>query len=348
MVSLLVEKEAVTPMTSPNMQYRPVSTMNSTVQLPRRVPLASPTHMQLRFWGTRGSIPVSGPGYLRYGGNTSCVSLTSDSGHLFIFDCGSGARNLGNYLQSSDWAALNPSETTNAPGNVKGYILLSHTHWDHIQGFPFFGPVFSPGTHFNIIGWNNYSQSLSDILAGQMTQHYFPVSFYSLPSRLDFYSICDPQTEATLDGVKITCHVLNHPLPSLAYRLELGDKTLVYATDHEPHQLPDLANNGLMDYDVIDRQLVELASGADVLIHDAQYSAAELPGKVGWGHSSVEVAVDTAIRAGVKQLVLFHHDPNHDDDAIDGLLATARLRAAGQGHADLLIVAASDGLNLEL
>ncbi len=326
----------------------------TTIQLPRLIPLTRPTRLELCFWGTRGSIPVSGPGYLRYGGNTSCVSLTSDSGHLFIFDCGSGARNLGNYLLSPEWPVFSsshpsaPTPNSNNASPLKGYILLSHTHWDHIQGFPFFGPVFGPGHQFNIIGSSNYSETLAAILAGQMEQRYFPVSFYSLPARLEFYSIGEKHDELTLDGVKITTLQLNHPLPSLAYRLDLGAKTLVYATDHEPLKLPNPQPGVLLGDDVIDRRLVELATGADILIHDAQYSATELVQKVGWGHSSVEVAVDMAVRAGVKQLILFHHDPNHDDDTIDGLVVAARQRAISLGDSKLEILAASDGLSLAL
>lgn len=316
------------------------------VQLPRIKPLAPPTKLQLSFWGTRGSIPVSGVTYNRYGGNTSCVSLTSDTGHLFIFDCGSGARELGNYLLS-DWRPSSEPEPDNPARSISGYIFLSHTHWDHIQGFPFFGPVFKPGNRFNIIGWSNCSQTLGSILAGQMEYIYFPVSMEQLPSRLNFYSI--QHGEARLDGAKVCGRLLKHPTPSTAYRVELAGKVLIYATDHEPHELPPENLDGkLLDYNVISRDLVELAEGADVLIHDAQYSNAELIEKVGWGHSSVEVAVDTAIKAGVKRLILFHHDPAHDDSTIDGLLAAAQQRAAMLGNSQLQILAAYDGMSVEL
>ena len=314
------------------------------VQLPRVAPLAPPTHLQLSFWGTRGSIPVSGLNYNRYGGNTSCVSLTSDSGHLFIFDCGSGARELGNFLMSSQWSP--PTNAEPATKKVEGYIFLSHTHWDHIQGFPFFSPVFRSPNRFNIIGWSNCSQTLGSILAGQMEYNYFPVSMNDLPSKLSFYSI--QHGEVYLDGARVVGRLLKHPTPSTAYRLELAGRTLVYATDHEPHLPPPLITNTLLGDDVINAHLVEMASGADLLIHDAQYSGIELAEKVGWGHSSVEVAVDTAIRAGVKRLVLYHHDPSHNDDDIDALLATALHRASVLKNDTLQILAAYDGLKLEL
>ncbi len=317
------------------------------MQLQRDRPLATPTALQLRFWGTRGSIPVSGVDHLRYGGNTSCVSLTSDTGHLFIFDCGSGARELGNYLLSSGWPTAS-GDQSGSPSPLSGYILLSHTHWDHIQGFPFFGPVFKPGNRFNIIGWSNCSQTLTSILAGQMEQIYFPVSLYALPSELSFYSM--QYGPASLDGGKVKAALLKHPLPSTCYRLELGGKTIVYATDHEPRSLPAMLEGHLLGDDVIDPHLVEMAHQADVLIHDAQYSVAELSQKVGWGHNSAEVAVDTALRAGVKMLVLYHHDPAHDDDTIDSLLEAAQQRAAsfGEKGRQLQIIAASDGLALDL
>jgi phosphoribosyl 1,2-cyclic phosphodiesterase/peroxiredoxin len=310
----------------------------NAMQLRRSRPLEAPTRLQLRFWGTRGSIPVSGLSYVHYGGNTSCVSLTSDTGHLFVFDCGSGARELGQHLLA------NPEPGSQE--NLSGYIILSHTHWDHIQGFPFFAPVFRPGNRFNILGWSNCSQTLSSIMAGQMEKIYFPVSLSDLPSELNFYSL--QFNEALLDGAKLTGRLLKHPLPSTAYRLELGGKILVYATDHEPLSLPDIKPDSLLGDEVIDPKLVQLAAGADVLIHDAQYSLDEMAEKVGWGHNSGEVAVDTAIKAGVKHLVLFHHDPAHDDRAIDTILKAAYMRAEALGHKDLQITAASDGFALNL
>jgi phosphoribosyl 1,2-cyclic phosphodiesterase len=315
------------------------------MQLRRDKALAVPTKLELRFWGTRGSIPVSGVDYQRYGGNTSCVSLTSDTGHLFIFDCGSGARELGNYLLSPKWTNTIQSQTNSK--NISGYILLSHTHWDHIQGFPFFGPVFRPGNCFNIIGWSNCSQTLASILAGQMEQIYFPVSLGALPSELNFYSI--QYGQAVLDNALITGKLLNHPIPSTAYRVELGDKIVVYATDHEPKQLPGTSlPDTLLGLDIIDPTLVELAKDADILIHDAQYSNKELREKVGWGHNSAEIAVDTAIRAGVKTLVLYHHDPAHDDATIDLLVSAALGRKNLLNNQELRIVAARDGLELIL
>ncbi len=335
----LVRGWAGLPATIENMQDE----RRRAMQLPRTAPLAPPNQLQLQFWGTRGSIPVSGASHSRYGGNTSCVSLTSDTGHLFVFDCGSGARELGNFLLSPDW---NPPRSADGSGkNINGYMLISHTHWDHIQGFPFFVPIYQPGNQFNILGGSSCAQTLSAILAGQMQQCYFPVGMDLLPSRLAFYSV--NYGEANLDGAKLTSRALFHPIPSTAYRLELGGKVIVYATDHEPSNLPHPEPGVLMGEDVVDMQLVELARNADVMIYDSQYSIKQLVEKKGWGHNSAEVGVDTAIRAGVKRLMLFHHDPAHDDDTLDNLLEIARRRAASFKEADLEVIAAKDGLSLE-
>jgi phosphoribosyl 1,2-cyclic phosphodiesterase len=317
---------------------------SDVIQLPRVKPLEPPTKISLRFWGTRGSIPVSGASYLRYGGNTSCVTLTSDTGHLYIFDCGSGARILGNYLLSPEWSQFSQKHTHSE--NISAYIFLSHTHWDHIQGFPFFAPAFRPGNQFRVIGWSECPQDLIDVLGGQMQQCYFPVGLNALPADITMYTVDNDLTE--LDGALISTALLKHPIPSSAYRLELAGKVLVYATDYEPQTLPHIQPDVLLGDDVVDPKLVKLAANADALIHDAQYSTAELAEKVGWGHNSAEVAVDTSIRAGVKKLVLYHHDPAHDDAAIDKILADAQARAISLGHPELEIIAASDGLTLEL
>lgn len=308
-----------------------------SVQLARATPLAPPTRLSLKFWGTRGSIPTCGPAFMRYGGNTSCVSLQSDTGHLFIFDSGTGIRELGLSLAPSHGALPAPYEA-----GIKGYLLLSHTHWDHIQGFPFFEPAFHPRNHFNIIGCSNCARTLASLLAGQMEQTYFPVSMEGLAAQFEFYSFCN--TTFPLEGAQITVRTLKHSNPSTAFRVDLAGRSVVYATDHEmivPLAVP--VGDALTGTEILDPQLLELAAGADCLIHDAQYTAAEYVSKVGWGHSTVETAVDTAIRAGVRRLYLFHHDPQHTDSDLDAMLALARARAARLGGDRLAVFAAADG-----
>jgi peroxiredoxin/phosphoribosyl 1,2-cyclic phosphodiesterase len=310
----------------------------AAVQITRAAPLAPPTRLRLKFWGTRGSIPTCGPAFVRYGGNTSCVSLESDTGHLFIFDSGTGIRDLGLALQPNHGPAPAPYDQL----GVKGYLLLSHTHWDHIQGFPFFEPAFNPRNHFNVIGCSNCARTLASLLAGQMEQTYFPISMEVLAAQFEFHSFCN--TAFALEGAQVTVRTLKHPNPSTAFRIDLAGRSVVYATDHEmlgspPVPLPE----DLSSPDILDPQLLDLAAGADCLIHDAQYTAAEYEGKVGWGHSTVETAVDTAIRAGVRRLYLFHHDPQHTDADLDAMLALARRRAARLAGSRLAVFSAADG-----
>ena len=313
------------------------------VQLPRPAPLAPATRARLKFWGTRGSIPTCGPAFSRYGGNTSCVSLQSDTGHLFILDSGTGIRDLGLALQPPN----SPHPTPYDELGLMGYLLLSHTHWDHIQGFPFFEPAFKGGNLFHVIGCSDCARTLASLMAGQMESTYFPVSLDGLPAQFKFYSFCN--TSFRLDGAQVTTLSLKHPNPSAAYRIDLAGRSVVYATDHEmPQPLTGAPGNGLLAREVLDERLIALAAGADVLIHDAQYTAAEYVHKVGWGHSTVESAVDTAILANVRRLILFHHDPQHTDADLDAMLTLARRRAARLGHDGLEVYAAADGAQWDL
>lgn len=327
------------PISSGGMVLAPQSgdEMSEDPQLTRTTPLSVPTRLQVKFWGTRGSIPVSGAGYERYGGNTVCVSLTSDSGHLFIFDAGSGIRPLGVDLQQQ---AHGPH---GHPAVV--YLCLSHSHWDHIQGFPFFKPAFAPHAQLGIIGCSDRTQTLVNLLAGQQEWSYFPVPLASLPAHLKFYAMCGG--ECRLDGADLATLLQKHTLPSLAFRLKLGGWNFVYASDNEPLSPPTLGDS-LLGYDVIDQRLVEFARGADLLVHDAQYTMDEYLQHIGWGHNTPEVAVDTAILAGVKRLALFHHDPEHSDAQLDAMLARAQARARRLAGDQLEVFSARDGLEVTL
>jgi CheY-like chemotaxis protein/phosphoribosyl 1,2-cyclic phosphodiesterase len=300
--------------------------------------------MLVRFWGTRGSIPAPGPETLRYGGNTPCVEVRTGNGdgatdgELLILDCGTGARKLGLSLARS--------------GPVKAHLLLGHTHADHIQGLPFFVPAFFPGSELTVYGPGGIDRDLPSAIGGQMEYTYFPVPFESLPATFKFVEL--GEGDFSIGEVRVRTHQLNHTSPCLGYRLELGGVSLVYALDHEPHSgalwRPDRAPG---DYDPAallhpgDRRHVEFLRGADLLIHDAQYTAAEFPKRVGWGHTSIEQAVDLALSAEVKHLVLFHHDPTRDDDALDDLVVQARARVAETGRR-LDVSAAAEGSALSL
>jgi phosphoribosyl 1,2-cyclic phosphodiesterase len=289
--------------------------------------------MQVTFWGTRGSIAKAGRSTVRYGGNTSCVEVRSDSGTLVVIDCGTGAHGLGQHLL--DHADGSP---------VDGHILISHTHWDHIQGLPFFGPLFDPGSTWHIYGPRGLGNSLSETLAGQMQYSYFPVTLEQLTANVDYHDL----VEGTLDvgDVRVATHYLNHPALTLGYRLDVDGATVVYLSDHEPHDRA-LAGGGDLDQSRHDGTHAGFAEGADLLIHDAQYSAAEYADHVGWGHSTVEYVVDVAHRAGAGAVALYHHDPTRTDDAVDELVRLARAHADAVGY-EGEVFAAAEGVTREL
>jgi phosphoribosyl 1,2-cyclic phosphodiesterase/CheY-like chemotaxis protein len=264
--------------------------------------------MRVQFWGTRGSIAKPGPSTARYGGNTSCVEVRSARGTLVIIDCGTGAHSLGQNLM-----------LTGAKG-LRGHILISHTHWDHIQGIPFFAPLFVPGNQWHIYGPKGLDQSLRETLAGQMQYTYFPVTPDQFEATIHYHDLVEGTFD--IDDIKITTHYLNHPALTLGYRLEADGVTIVYCSDHEPHSRSLAGGQG--DIAGQDLRHAEFINGADLLVHDAQYTAAEYPSKVGWGHSSAEYAVKLGQRAQVKRLALTHHDPLRDDDAVDRVLAGIR------------------------
>lgn len=288
--------------------------------------------MYVTFWGTRGSIAKAGRATLRYGGNTSCVEVGADDGSLVVIDCGTGAHGLGQDL------------VTRADGPIDGHILISHTHWDHIQGLPFFAPLFQPANSWHIYGPRGLGSSLSETLAGQMQYAYFPVTIEQLASSVEYHDLVEGTFP--IGAIKITTQYLNHPALTLGYRLEVDGATIVYASDHEPHDR-ELAAGGEMSRNRHDNAHARFVAGADVLIHDAQYLAAEYPDKVGWGHSTMEYVVDLAHQAGVRRVALFHHDPARTDEGIDELVALARAHAVVSGYGGD-IFAAAEGMRIDL
>jgi len=256
--------------------------------------------MRLRFWGARGSTPTPQPENLRYGGNTPCVELRSDTGTLLIVDCGSGLRMLGRALAK---------EFGSQP--IRAHMLISHFHWDHIQGLPFFAPLYQGVNTFYIHSHPPPVASLEQILGGQMSDPYFPVDMNAMHAERQFSAIAEGSFP--LDDFKIQARMVNHPQGCLAFRIENHGKVVVYATDNEPGQPQS------------DRTVRELSRGADVLIYDSQYTRAQLQNeKKGWGHSTWEEGVAICKESGVKQLILFHHDPDNDDQTIDRLQENAR------------------------
>jgi len=290
--------------------------------------------MRVRFWGTRGSIAKPGPTTLRTGGNTSCVEVRADDGTLVVLDCGTGAYALGRAL-AGDGAAP-----------VHGNLLIGHTHWDHIQGFPFFEPLFVPGNRWDVYAPGGRGRQLEETLAGQMAYEYSPINLGALRAEVAFHDLTEGSFE--IGGIRVRAQYLNHPALTLGYRLEADGAVLVYATDHEPHSLhPRGACAGATPIHHEDRRHARFLEGADLVVHDAQYTLDEFPEKTGWGHTPVEHAVDYAILARARRLALFHHDPERDDPAVDRIAARAQERAADAEWTPE-VVAAREGESIEL
>src|SRR5215471_12693815 len=289
--------------------------------------------MIVKFWGTRGSIPTPGRRTAAFGGNTSCIEIRAADGHVVLLDCGTGARPLG----------LDIIARQAQPPPID--ILVTHTHWDHIQGFPFFPPAYVAGSRLTIHGARGLDRTLEGSLSGQMQHTYFPVQLQELRATIDFVEVAEERFK--LGRFRVTTQFMNHTAPTLGYRLESGHLKVVYATDHEPfYWTPAAGRRHGVEHPGDARHLRFLAD-ADLLVHDAQYTDAEYPGKRGWGHSPIEYVTDLAVRAGVKRLALTHHDPLHSDDFIRRETDRARRRARAQGS-DLDIFAAAEGAEIAL
>lgn len=304
--------------------------------------------MSLKFWGVRGSIPCPGPSTARYGGNTSCLELTlAPEGRRIIIDAGSGLRELGNYLMA-------------LPGSEKGIeaeIFLTHTHWDHIMGFPFFAPIYHHGSRFTIYGPVTYEdEPLREVLNGQWTYRYFPVRHEDVSSRINYVHLKEGQYDLGY-GLQVRTKYLNHPLLCLGYRFEYMDKIVCTAYDTEPFANVFACDPSHPEYDPMviaqgdhaaseENQRVEhFVRGADLLIYDTQYTEEEYrKSHVGWGHSPIEHAIGVARRNNVKRLALFHHDIHRTDGQLDAL-AHQHCLSMGNG---LEIFFAKEGMEIEL
>ena len=253
--------------------------------------------VRVQFWGVRGTLPVPGPSSIRYGGNTSCVSMEFARGQHFVFDAGSGIRLLSDHLMKT-------------PRRLQTKIFISHPHWDHINALPFFTPLYVQGNDIEILGASHADISMRELMSAQMDGVYFPVNFTEFAARVYFRDL----TEETIDvhGIKVSTILLSHPGNCLGYRVEYSGRKLCYVTDNELY--PDYTQHYNERYR---ERLVEFIKGADILITDTTYTDEEYRSKVSWGHSSVEEVVEIAAQANVKTLYLFHHDPAQTDEDIE-------------------------------
>jgi phosphoribosyl 1,2-cyclic phosphodiesterase len=282
------------------------------------------------FWGTRGSIPTPGPHTARYGGNTACVAVAGAPNQLVILDAGSGIRPLGREL------TLGSTEPMNLD------ILLSHTHWDHIQGLPFFQPLHTKGNSVRIYGAPQGGIPLEKILDRQMDPVVFPVPLKALAADLAITEVNGGAFE--IDGFRVEAFRLRHPGTTLGFKLVPvgGGRAMAYLTDNE------LGPGGSYPVPPDWRdQLVRFLDGIDTLIHDGMYSEGMLEARAGWGHSTQHQAIDLALDAGCRHLVLFHHEPEHDDDTLDELVSEARTYASNRSPR-LTVDAAIEGMSLTL
>ncbi|MEO6970676.1 MAG: response regulator [Chthoniobacterales bacterium] len=303
-------------------------------------PYTGPT--RIRFWGVRGSIPTPGIQTAIFGGNTSCVEVRVGD-QVIILDAGSGIRALGQSLMR---------EFREKPLNIT--MLVTHTHWDHIQGFPFFMPAYNPEVNVRIVGYEGAVHGLRGALFEQMQSAFFPVGLNQMASHVTFEELSEMEFE--LDGIKVRTIFANHPGICLGYRLSTPSGDIVYMPDHEAYERHEIERQKLagetspanLDYArAQDEKVIEFIREADVVIGDTQYDATEYPSRLGWGHTCVDDAVDLALRAGVKHLFLFHHDPDHHDNKMTEITAKAEAKVAAAGSS-MVVSAAREGAEFVL
>lgn len=293
--------------------------------------------MRVTFHGVRGSTPCDGPQLSRYGGNTSCVAVDVEGQAPIVFDLGTGLRNFGLALLEDQRA-----------DEFQGTVLLSHLHWDHVQGLPFFVPLHRPGAELDVYGPRQEEGPLDEVFTGMMQPPYFPITPEQLEGTVRFHDVGDDDFPLSTTA-KVRSRWIRHVGPTLGYRLEWQGVSIAYLSDHGQGCVGTQSKAGLTEDrsdDFVPEDVLDLCDGVDLLIHDAQHTPSEFAQKRHWGHCTVDYAVHVAKESGAQRLALFHHDPAHSDDQIDLLVRAARETADCIGGGEVL--AASEGLSLEL
>lgn len=271
--------------------------------------------MKVKFWGVRGSIASPGPKTVRYGGNTTCIEVRTDNNELIILDAGTGIFPL--------------SQTLLAELPVTANVLISHSHWDHIQGLPFFIPNFIPGNTLRLHGSFDpvSGKGIEQVMSVQLQYSYFPVREAEMKARIEYVTLA-PNQSVDIGSAQVTPCLLNHPVIDFGYRIECNGKAVFFTGDHEPpYNIYEPQDEGFAEYqhfvDEKNAAIAQAIHGVDVLIADCSYTDSEYPAKKGWGHGTFSSSIQTAHQAGVKVLYCTHHEPTRSDDALEAAFAEA-------------------------
>jgi phosphoribosyl 1,2-cyclic phosphodiesterase len=300
--------------------------------------------MKFRFWGVRGSIPSPGPRTVRYGGNTTCIEVRGMDGTLIVLDAGTGL-----YALAQDLMARRAA----GGGNIDANIFITHSHWDHIHGLPFFTPLFVKGSRVCLHGAHDpvTGNGIEHVMGVQLQNSYFPVSEERMDATIAYRTL-ELKEPHTVGDVRIDNVVMNHPVTNLGYRITSAGKSLFFTGDHEAFHNPHAA--GSPEYQAlqqeIDRRQQEIdaaMAGVDALIADCSYTIEEYPAKLGWGHGTFDGALEMALRVGAKALYCTHHEPTRGDDELEAVFAQALARFEGR-IGSLRVVLAREGLEVEL
>ncbi len=287
--------------------------------------------MFIKFWGTRGSVPVPGKDTIKYGGNTPCVEIRTSNNKLLILDAGTGIRELGHSLIQNG-------------SNESLDILLSHYHWDHIQGIPFFIPIYQKGRDITFYGIPGRENEMKKLLSNQMELDYFPVKINEVPANIKFEHV-RPNNVLHLDGFKIETLSVYHPSPTLTFKVSENGKNIIYMTDNELDVKGENDSNISQKLSVKNKELIEFCSGCDYLIHDMMYDEEVIESKLGWGHSSNKAVANFAMLADVKNLIFFHYNPDYTDEKIDQLLESTKQELKKNGS-NINCIASREGLTI--